>query len=77
MQFIAVSLQTLDPVDSFLEVAKITCQSLVMLTKIFWLYRQEPEIFQARGDFEELRHFDKHFVQGARKKRSHRESFFS
>ena len=37
MQFVAVSLLTSDLVDSFLEVAKINYQMLVMLTKVFRL----------------------------------------
>ena len=38
MNFVTISLLTSDPVDSFLEVAKIKCQMFMMLTKVLWLY---------------------------------------
>ena len=37
MNFVTISLLTSDPVDSFLEVAKIKCQMFMMLTKVLWL----------------------------------------
>ena len=30
----------------------------------------QPEIFQSRGSFAKLRHFDKHFIKRSRKKDS-------
>ena len=44
-----------------------------------WLFAKitgvRTEIFQGKGGFLELGHFDKHFVKNTRKKRAHREKF--